>query len=365
MSRALLFVDRMFNRKTLVIVGAGASKEANLPTGDDLKLKIASLLDIQLVADPDMPDLSRQVHGDNVILQALKLRVQQPSDLDSYLHSAWHIRDAMPQAISIDNFIDTHSGNAKIELCGKLAIVRSILDAEKHSKLYFDKSEPNARPNFEQLAGTWYYRFMQLLTENCKLDDLSDRLSSVALIVFNYDRCIEHFLYHSLQNYYGIDPTAAANLTQKLRIYHPYGTVGHLPWQQSDRSVDFGEQPEAANLLALASQIRTFAEGTDPQASDIVAIRERLSESEIIVFLGFAFHRLNLQLLRPPPDPSRNPPPHQYFGTAIGISNNDCKLIRSDLQNLVPAAVGLQLEVRNYLTCSQLFHEYWRSLCLS
>jgi hypothetical protein len=38
-----------------------------------------------------------------------------------------------------------------------------------------------------------------LLTENCVVQQLDDRLSCISLIVFNYDRCIEH-LVDSIRN---------------------------------------------------------------------------------------------------------------------------------------------------------------------
>lgn len=42
----------------------------------------------------------------------------------------------MPQSISIDNFIDSHKGDKEIELCGKLAIVRAVLEAEAKSDAF-------------------------------------------------------------------------------------------------------------------------------------------------------------------------------------------------------------------------------------
>lgn len=121
----------MKNKKLTLIVGAGASKELGLPVGSELKQKIASLLDIRF-------DFNQQKSGDYQIRSALESAVRQPDgrgDINPHLHAAWRIRDAMPQAISINNFIDNHQGDEKIELCGKLAIVKSILDAEKSSKI--------------------------------------------------------------------------------------------------------------------------------------------------------------------------------------------------------------------------------------
>lgn len=352
----------MVNNKTVVVVGAGASKEANLPTGRELKKQIAKLLDIRFEGPP--PRLSS---GDASIVQALEHEVRmrpQSRDISTYLAAALRIRNAMPQAISIDTFIDAHKGDENIELCGKLAIVRSILEAEKSSLMYFDPQNREADLNYQALESTWFNSFMQLLAENCTSDELSERLSSITMIVFNYDRCIEHFLYHSLQNYYGLHETDATALVQDIEIYHPYGIVGHLPWQQKEGSIDFGAEPKARQLLDLAAQIRTFAEGTDPSSSEIVAIREKVLEADIVIFLGFHFHQINLDLLRPEqvsPDAKRAV---DYFATAKEISESDCEIIKLELAKLSGVKTK-RINLRNDLTCSELFQGYWKSLALS
>lgn len=355
----------MSNKKTLYIVGAGASSEANLPTGYELKEKIASLLDIQL----DYSDT--QLRGDRYIYNALQIYVEQSEihekDIDlylqAYLRAAWRIRDAMPQAISIDSFIDTHNDDKKIELCGKLAIVRSIMDAERKSLLYIDPSNINNRLNFSGLEETWYTSFMRLLTENCTKDKLSTRLKSIALIVFNYDRCIEHFLYNSLQNYYGIGTDEAGKLVNEIEIYHPYGVVGSLPWQ-SDQSVAFGAELHAQKLLNLTHQIKTFTESTDPQSSEIIAIRNNVIKADYIVYLGFAYHKLNMNLLMPDsPIANSLKKTSSCFGTAKGISSSDCEIIKAELRDFYKSS-RIKINIRNELDCHRLFEEYWRSLSL-
>lgn len=351
----------MPNKNTLYIVGAGASSEVNLPTGDKLKSKISSSLNIKF------SDGFSQSSGDKDILQALRLYVKSynfPSeDINPHLHACWRIRDAMPQAISIDNFIDTHSGDKKIELCGKLAIVRSILNAEKDSSLYISKSNIYNKMDFQSLENTWYSSFLKLLTENCNVKKIPERLKSISLIIFNYDRCIEHFLYYALQNYYGISPEEAGKLVNEMNIYHPYGVVGSLPWQ-GEQGMEFGADPHPQVLLQLAGQIKTFTEGTDEKSSEITAIRNHVSIANNIVFLGFAFHKLNMKLMSkqlsiPNPSEATN-----YFASALGISNSDCKIIRIDLKGFTGRDAN-QMEVNNKLTCAAFFKEYWRSLSLN
>lgn len=351
----------MSNKKTLYIVGAGASSEANLPTGYELKEKIASLLDIRF--DRRYTQLS----GDSYICEALRIYVNQSEiqkkDINPYLHAAWRIRDAMPQAISIDNFIDTHNDDKKIELCGKLAIVRSILDAERNSLLYIDNSNIYNRLNFSSLEKTWYASFMMLLTENCTKENLSRRLKSIALIVFNYDRCIEHFLYNSLKNYYDLKRGETGKLVNEIEIYHPYGVVGSLPWQ-SDQSVEFGAELHPQELLNLTHQIKTFTESTDPQSKEILAIRNNVNKADPIVFLGFAYHELNMKLLMPDsstPDLSKL---RSCFGTAKRISGHNCGMIKDQLKAFYKGNVDY-LIINNKLDCNRLFEEYWRSLSLN
>ena len=352
----------MFEKRTVVIVGAGASAECDLPTGKKLKWEIAQLLDIKF------PDGCRQSTGDRAICLALRMLASQTNphapDINPYLHEAWHIHDAMPQALSIDNFIDAHQGNEKLELCGKLAIVRAILDAEKKSRLYFNQLESQQAPDFSSVEDTWFAAFFRLLTENCRVEHIEERLSTLSLVVFNYDRCIEHFIYHSLKNYYRIPSEQAAQFMSRLVIFHPYGTVGALPWQGQPVSIEFGADPKPEQLVTLSGQIQTFTEGTDPLKSHVGEIRTKLLQARIVLFLGFAYHRQNLEFLRPDKQEHEHKYFVKYFGTAQGISDSDCAQIVDELSALAGAQSG-KIVLRNDLTCSKLFAEYWRSLSLS
>jgi len=351
----------MPTKKTVYIVGAGASSEAGLPTGQELKHNIARSLDIRY------EDGHSRSSGDRAIDQAIRMHVSNQSegrgDINPHLHACWRIRDAMPQAISIDNFIDAHSDDEKIEFCGKLAIVKTILDAERKSLLYIDRSNTNNKINYKVLENTWYASFIKLLTENCKADELVKRFKSISLIIFNYDRCIEHFIFNSLQNYYGLTPDKSAEIISELDIYHPYGVIGNLPWQ-GGRCIEFGEEVHPSHLLEFSVQIKTFTEGTDPDSSEIKAIRNKMNRADIIVFLGFAYHKLNVQLLLPSTFFGNSINASSYFGTAKGISNSDCKIIIKSLEKFNDLE-DVDININNNLDCSMLFNEYWRSLSLS
>lgn len=349
----------MVRNKSLLIIGAGASSEIDMPAGAGLKSHIAQLLNIRF------EDWNRQVSGDSVICASIKHFLethQQSHEFNDYLHTCWHICSAMPQAISIDNFIDNHRQNKVIELCGKLAIVRGILEAERKSNIYFEERDNKRQINYSVLESTWYGSFMQLLTENCPAQELPQRLPLLTFIIFNYDRCVEHFLYNGLQNYYGVSANEAADLVNSIEIYHPYGTVGDLPWQGKNSRVPFGAKVNEVELYQLSSKIKTFAEGTDEKSSDIAAIRKKLVDAKIQIYLGFAFHRQNMELLRP--NTTERHAPAEYYATALGSSESDTAIIVEDLQKLLGNG-HKRMNVRRDLKCADLFREYRRSLSLS
>src|SRR5438045_4971227 len=120
----------MIESKTVFIIGACASYEAGLHVGKDLKDAIARKLDFSF-------DISsnKVISGDNLIIDALVEYAYQERNVNEYVGECRQIAAAMPLSISIDNYLDAHQGNAKLELCAKIAITQAILQAEAKSKL--------------------------------------------------------------------------------------------------------------------------------------------------------------------------------------------------------------------------------------
>ncbi len=274
------------------------------------------------------------------------------------------LRNALPQAISIDNLLDAYRDDKMSEICGKLGIVSSILEAERSSKIYYDpqhhyNSHDKQKIDFDQLSETWFAGFIKILTENVAKSEIDKIFDNVSILSFNYDRCIEHYLYEALQIYYGLDANKMASLMKPLKIFHPYGYVGKLPWQESTSHmlhVPFGSKEN--NVLELSKQIKTFNERVH-EAEEIKEIRNTIQQAEIIVFLGFAFHRQNLELIKP----TKACKAKRVYATAYGISKSDCDVIRDELQGMLQQKQAKALiEFRNDLKCGALFKDYWRSL---
>ena len=345
-------------RKTVFVVGAGASKEVRLPVGAELKDRIAQVLDIYF-------EHGLIARGDQLLVDALRVASSKNGsrDLNPLLYAGWAIRDAMPLATSIDAFVESRHGNKEIELCGKLAIVRTILEGEASSSLYVDDyRRTDARIDFKRLSDTWFGGLMNLITQRCPVDQVKERLSSLALIIFNYDRCVEHFLFNSLQIYFGIGAGEVASLLSNLEIHHPYGVVGQLPWASSGSGIRYGTLPSAHQIVALAGGIKTFSEGTDAASSDIETIRDRIRYARQLVFMGFAFHPMNLDLLFDAERAADSSFGRSTFATAFQMSESNIASISAELRARAPYASG-PIQIRN-MKCGELLQEFSRSIAL-
>jgi hypothetical protein len=339
--------------KTVFIVGAGASYEFGLPLGSELLTQIANVLHYKVKGGQlaEVDDTMEQAYSQ------LTREVNGSRDITPYLDAARRITNNMPQAISIDNFIDAHYGDKHLEMCGKLAIAKCIRQAERNSPLYV-QDERQGTIHFGGVPNTWLNRFVKLLTENCRLDDLESRLSTIAFVIFNYDRCVEHYLYHALHSYYPISWERAAALVGCIEIFHPYGTVGALRWQEPAQGTEFGYVPEAHHLIKIANELKTFTESTAHDSDNIKTLREHLANAKRLVFLGFAYHPQNLRLLFPAALARTHPV--RIYGTAKAISASDTALISKELGDLMSFS-EMNLEP---VKCVELFGEFWRSLSL-
>jgi hypothetical protein len=343
----------MFRANTVVVVGAGASVEVGLPVGSELLKQIVQLTHITF-------DFSRQVSGDNAILQALRIILDEGGSvekLNAHLEAGWQLGRSAKQAISIDNVIDALE-DQKVELVGKLGIARAILHAESSSQKFKPNQEGEEMLDLSRFEDTWYSSLTKILTENVRKSSISELFNNLQIINFNYDRCLEQYLPYSLAEYYGVKPSEIREHMKTLIVHRPYGSVGKLPWQEGDApSVSFGHGGPA-QLAAVAQQIRTFTERVN-EGAELAAMRDAIGQADRIIFLGFAFHRQNVELLA-----ERVQNHTEILATAHGISKSDQSVIDDELSKAFQFD-GTLNEGRIELaeaTCHQLFKEFWRTI---
>jgi hypothetical protein len=246
---------------------------------------------------------------------------------------------------------------------GKAAIVRAILFAERHSHIFVDQSNARNGLEIDRIHSTWLVKLMQVLGPDRKVADVERVFEDLSFIVFNYDRCIEHFLAYALQLLYGVEREVAEAIVGRADIIHPYGSVGDL-----DRVPFGGPGYGRPDYFTLGQGIKTYTEQVEENAT-LDKIAHSMERAECVVFLGFAYHKQNMRLLfRSHKRPRKMV---QVYGTAFGMSDADKEHVVDELNayfgevETEPGAIarGLSnIHIENKLGCTQLFDYYAKSL---
>jgi hypothetical protein len=334
-----------------------------MPNGNELKLRIPELLTFS-------PASSGKINGDKLTYSAISLYSRDGDCVNSdkeieLMNAAVKISMGMHLSISIDNYIGEHGGDIDIAFCGKLAITRAILEAKRRSDLSeaYDKDrfQPVVIKKTKGLDNSWYPLLFQKITEGCRIDELTARLDDISFIIFNYDRCFEYFMYNALIVYYDISPSEAKTFVQNLHINHPYGTVGDL-WSGEDRTV-FGDTPGATRLIKLAMGIKTFTESREREKDMKNRVQYLVERADRIIFLGFAYHEQNIDMLFNHHDVMYDKIPLSEnaicYGTGYQISADDLPYVRN---SLMQANKRIKECYISDVTCTRFFQDFWYRL---
>jgi len=340
----------MLRDQTLFVIGAGASKEFDFPVGSELATQIAKKLDLRFEG------FDQQIGaGDIGLYEAIRtVSGGRPNEL---LHACWLIRDGIELSYSIDNFIDTHRQDDRVSICGKLAIAKCILDAEKSSKLYLDRNKSDSNPSLK-VTGTWISNLIRVMQNGIPKDEASKFFENSSFLVFNYDRCIEQYFYHALQALYGLTESESAQIVNTMQIHHPYGSVGALPWQNNadQKAVSFGARDSAQTIPHLLPNIKTYTQQTASQTQQD-AVDSLISKADTIVFLGFSYLAQNLDLMLRGVNARR---PRRILGTGIGLSRADREIVSNALSVLTTEEDAAP--IIEELKCNELLSQYARFL---
>ena len=330
----------MFARRTVFVVGAGCSFEYGLPVGETLKSQIVDR----------MGSLSRAQRArdmepyDELMLSAVrKLAHQEQIDAGNkvglWLEAAGKIARGLPHSTSIDRYLAFRSDDPRIVQLGKLAIVQTILEAERASSLQPTPLDHAAIAGVTRDQPHWLGQLFGRMQEGVAgKARIADLFRNVTFVCFNYDRCIEHYFFNALVEYGDFNEEEAARVMAGMRIIHPYGRIGALPWDldvsQSLRA-DYGvELSSHEQLLTLAKGIRTFTEGAHD--AQHLPIHEALLEAEQVVFLGFSFLDQNMDMLTP----NVRCPPASVTGTVFNESSSNQDLARALVHSMLSGRTG-------------------------
>lgn len=292
----------MFQRPTVLIVGAGCSAEFGLPVGNTLKEEIADQLGY----------LGQSRDGGGIVVissegsdEHLRWAVERAGhDVGSreWTRIANGLADGIRHAPSIDNYLNLHRDDEAAVAIGKLAIARQIIRAEDQS--YLSEAGIDLRRIRSQTKGAqlWLQELVLHAQADVPRADMGQIFTNLTIVTFNYDRVIEHYLFHALKQLGRLTDEQAAEAMSKLRIIHPYGKIGRLPWQPDDgcNVLPFGggTRLHGGDVLESSRRLKTFTESID-SVEIIDPMHQAIEEAHQIVFLGFSFLPQNLKLLTP------------------------------------------------------------------
>jgi hypothetical protein len=241
-------------RRTVLILGAGASSPLGFPLGGGIRNEI-----IEQLQNPGQSWLAKHLEVVGFDVERLKQFRRQ------FLLS---------QIPSIDGFIQARE---EWEREGKAAIAAILLKAEAASK--------------EQMFLTpdWYQTLFLALKDRENL--WADHLS---IITFNYDRSLEVYLVNALNAAVREDCSVLEERVKKLKILHFYGSLGDI-WTERATGVEYGYNNVGRIIPAIASiHLIGRSEGAKASADEAQSL---IRASQAVYFLGFGYDHENLKRL--------------------------------------------------------------------
>ncbi len=337
----------MIKGRTVFILGAGASADLGMPVGSDLASTIRKKASYEIDSTGEL----KRSNGDLELFNAL-LRQPMPIVARELYDAALRLAKGISYAASIDDYLDTHRDDVAIVHFGKAAIVRAILEAEQSSKLFSE----SVGARYQKLNQSWYPAFMRLATRGTQPHFPEAMLQKLTFIVFNYDRCLEHFLVGAIQDHFSVPFQRAAQVVRQCEIIHPYGDVGNvIPNESGGIAAPFGKLSRSVD--ERADRIRTYTEKVSDHAM-LTQIQNALREAETLIFLGFAFHTQNMRLL----ETHNTVGTKRVFATARGFSEAGCGEIRMRLYSMFPGNIAFSnstnIFIRRELECREMIDEY-------
>ena len=278
--------------KKLIILGAGASVDFGFPSGVDLLKEIYGLW-----IKPEGRYLHLYLH----ILNRIRPKDTIAQDIAKDRIQSLASRLFYSGAESIDDFLSQCTDKAEVYF-GKVTILNLILEKESASD---NANQPKALFRWDE---NWLRKFFGSEFRRDSIDLLKKKFEQVqvGIITFNYDRNVEHFLYHALKFYYDLPSRDVVALMQNIKIEHVYGEIAPLGWHEGDpnKMLRYGDNfsafpynKEDKILNCAISNIRVINEDREKDLESRQKSQALITEADRVHILGFGFLGSNLDVL--------------------------------------------------------------------
>lgn len=343
---------KMFRQNTVFIIGAGASAEAGLPLGSALAKRVSNALRF----DPEA--IRAEVGSGNPEIYRAILNFAGPANSRGMLKKCRELSFSLAHADSIDACLNDFRTDEDLMYCGKVAIAYEIARAEQNSLLSVRNNNIYNTIDWNSCDGLWYSKFFRILKDGIDSNSIEDIFDNVEIICFNYDRCIEQYLFYALRDYYRISAGQAIKLLNKLTLIHPYGVISGFQADINTGHSNFGQDLASVNIGERARTIRTIFEA-NTDAHKVADIRASLAKAEQLIFLGFGFHKLNMNLLKRPLGANVG---HTCYATGYKLPNPGLPIIQDRIHSIFGIDLDTSRSINSIslqnITCRQLLDEF-------
>jgi hypothetical protein len=251
----------IFKEGTVLILGAGASAPYGFPTGKGLREKILKLTEYSLISNLNTNEVGLQSNhtakfkdafGENKISDFRKILTQSVKE-------------------TIDAFLEARKSYRDI---GSYAIAHVLLHTEDESNLFPHKD--------------WY----KTLFEELDLLNPNSQPPIKAIITFNYDRSLEHYLYTCVDSTWeNEDRDFALQKLKSIHIIHLHGSLGDYP------EVPYTVDPDPEAIKSAMTKIALVHDDFD-HTQQLFNAQLIINGATEIIFLGFGYDHRSLKRLR-------------------------------------------------------------------
>ena len=285
----------MIRKKTVFVLGAGASCPFGFPTGAELRSLIC--------------DLAK--HSNNRLGSQIKFHFEHPQR-DIIAFAKEFKLSGMP---SIDAFL---ARRTEFESIGRATIAACISQFENPDTLFDVGRTPG--------ASDWYGQLWSQMIEGVHtVADLAQ--NSVSFVTFNYDRSLEAYLHQTIRATFGVDDSVAEDARSRFPIHHMYGSLGeYLP----SKGATYGPPRQTLlldrYLAGTRDQIKVMPSDRGMTRDEQATVM--LVGADVIGFMGFGFDEINCKRLDVLEAVFRhkNVPgsePVRIFGTTMGATEGE------------------------------------------
>lgn len=284
----------MIERKTTLILGAGASKPYGLPLGSELR-------DI-LLKTPNLSPTN--------IWPRKKARPDFSLFCQELSTSGYG---------SVDAFLENREEWSEI---GKFGIACNLLAIEKANKLF-----PPNQPKDHWLQVLW--------SKIAEPDWKTFKNNKLSIITFNYDRLVEHYLSKVVSNHF---KKTFSELSKVVDFVHIHGDLGdyegtlgfHIPKESMDyglgaeRVRQLRTKIETERLKTATANIKIVHE-SNHRFKQVRRANKTIHESERIYFIGFGYNKANMNkfTIFRKPDELQEKRERWILGTHKGIDKSE------------------------------------------